>query len=181
MKKFVMILFILTLAAGITGLMPVKKADAADAFAHPGLLHSQADFNRMRQMVNAGTQPVLDGWNQLMNSPLSEAGWTPRATSTIIRGGTGDNVALLYNDTARAYQNALRWKISGSTAHGDTARDILNAWSSTLTAVSGNADRYLASGLYGYELANAAELMRDYPGFNLTQMQDMLINVFTSR
>ncbi|WP_081972183.1 RICIN domain-containing protein [Paenibacillus borealis] len=180
MKKFVMILFILTLAAGLTGLVPVKQAEAAPAggFAHPGLLHSQADFDRMRQMVNAGTQPYLDGWNQLMNSPLSQAGWTPRATATIIRGGTGDNVALLYNDTARAYQNALRWKISGSTANGDTARDILNAWSSTLTAVSGNADRYLASGLYGYELANAAELMRDYPGFNVTQMQDMLINVF---
>ncbi|UQZ37603.1 hypothetical protein C2I18_19625 [Paenibacillus sp. PK3_47] len=180
MKKLSLIMIILALVAGISGLPAVTKAEAASAapFSHPGLLHSQADFDRMKQMVNAGTQPYLDGWNQLIASPLSQAGWTPRATSTIIRGGTGDNVALLYNDVARAYQNALRWKISGSTANGDTARDILNAWSSTLTAVSGNADRYLASGLYGYELANAAELMRDYPGFNVTQMQEMLINVF---
>ncbi|MNC20733.1 Extracellular exo-alpha-L-arabinofuranosidase precursor [compost metagenome] len=87
-------------------------------------------------------------------------------------------MALLYKDIARAYQNALRWKISGNTANGDTARDILNAWSSKLTTITGNADRYLAAGLYGYQMANAAELMRGYPGFNVTQMQDMLLNVF---
>jgi hypothetical protein len=73
---------------------------------------------------------------------------------------------LLYVDVARAYQNALLWKITGNTANGDTARDILNAWSSTLTTVTGDAGRYLASGLYGYQMANAAELMRDYPGLN---------------
>jgi hypothetical protein len=84
----------------------------------------------------------------------------------------------LYVDAARAYQNALLWKITGNTANGNTARDILNAWASTLTTVSGNADRYLASGLYGYQLANAAELMRGYSGFDVAQMQSMLINVF---
>ena len=179
-KKWLVFTIVLSLlVGGMAGLVGEKRAEAAPAaFAHPGLLHTQTDLDRMKQMVNAGTQPYLDGWNQLVNSPLSQAGWTHRAAATIIRGGSGDNVALLFNDTARAYQNALRWKISGSTAHGDTARDILNAWSSTLTTLSGNADRYLASGLYGYQLANAAELMRDYPGFNLTQMQNMLLNVF---
>ncbi|WP_339277688.1 RICIN domain-containing protein [Paenibacillus sp. FSL W8-0426] len=153
-------------------------AAAEPDFVHPGLLHTEEDLVRIKQMVAAGEQPYLDGWNQLVNSPLSAAGWTPRATATIIRGGTGDNVSLLYNDAARAYQNALRWKITGDTAHGDTARDILNAWSSTLTTVTGNADRYLAAGLQGYQLANAAELMRDYPGFDVQGMQAMLLNVF---
>jgi hypothetical protein len=178
MRKFTVLAIMLCLMAGLLGGVGADKAAAATPFAHPGLLHTQADFDRMTQMVNAGTQPYLDGWNQLVNSPLSQSGWTPRATATIIRGGTGDNVALLFNDIARAYQNALRWKISGSTAHGDTARNILNAWSSTLTSIGGNADRYLASGLYGYEIANAAEIMRDYPGFNVTQMQNMLLDVF---
>ncbi|MGG1517334.1 AbfB domain-containing protein [Paenibacillus oryzisoli] len=180
MKKIVSLSVVLSLLLSLIGyVLEDKPANAATtSFAHPGLLHTQADLDRMKQMVGAGTQPYLDGWNQLVNSPLSQANWTPRATATIIRGGTGDNVALLFNDIARAYQNALRWKISGSTANGDTARDILNAWSSTLTTLSGNADRYLASGLYGYEMANAAELMRDYPGFNVTQMQNMLTNVF---
>ncbi|MBW4083897.1 AbfB domain-containing protein [Paenibacillus sp. S150] len=179
MKKSVVVTLILSFLVSMGGLFVEERtAAAATAFTHPGLLHTQADFDRMKQMVNAGTQPYLDGWNQLVNSPLSQSGWTPRATATITRGGTGDNVSLLYNDIARAYQNALRWKISGNTANGDTARDILNAWSSTLTTVTGNADRYLAAGLYGYEIANAAEIMRGYSGFNVAQMQNMLLNVF---
>ncbi|MCR2807594.1 RICIN domain-containing protein [Paenibacillus soyae] len=177
-KKAWTIAIVFSLMAGLLGGIGAEKATAAPAFNHPGLLHTQADFDRMTQMVNAGTQPYLDGWNELVNSPYSQSGWTPRATATIIRGGTGQNYALLYNDIARAYQNALRWKISGSAAHGDTARDILNAWSSTLTTITGNADRYLASGLYGYQMANAAEIMRDYPGFDVAGMQDLLLNVF---
>lgn len=169
MKKLLAFTFVICLLGGTRGYA---------AFEHPGILHTQADFDRMSQMVNAGTQPYLDGYNQLANSSLSSPDWTPRATDTIVRGGTGDNVALLYIDVARAYQNALLWKITGNTANGDTARDILNAWSSTLTTVTGNADRYLAAGIFGYQLANTAEIMRDYPGFDVAQMQDMLLNVF---
>jgi hypothetical protein len=180
MKKLLRIFLVLCI---FTSLLPIHNktalvASAASEFVHPGILHTQADFDRMKQMVEAGQQPYLDGWNQLVNSTYSQAGWTPRATATIIRGGSGDNVSLLYNDIARAYQCALRWKISGSTAHGDTARNILNAWSSTLTTISGNADRYLAAGLFGYQMANAAEIMRGYPGFNVEQMKNMLLNVF---
>ncbi len=126
----VSIIFCLVISAfGFTE-KTLPKAAASTGFAHPGLLHTKADFDRMKQMIHEGRQPYLDGWNQLLSSPLSQAGWKPRATSTIIRGGSGQNVALLYNDIARAYQNALRWKITGDTANGDTARDILNAWSS---------------------------------------------------
>ncbi|WP_460704841.1 RICIN domain-containing protein, partial [Myceligenerans halotolerans] len=41
-----------------------------------------------------------------------------------------------------------------------------------------NADRFLAAGIYGYEWANAAELMRGYPGFDVGRFRDMLLNVF---
>ena len=55
---------------------------------------------------------------------------------------------------------------------------ILNAWSSTLTSVTGNADRFLAAGIYGYQFANAAELMRGYSGFDLDRFKTMMLNVF---
>jgi hypothetical protein len=48
----------------------------------------------MKQMVDAEVQPYLNGFNQLTNSPLSSPNWTPRATDTIIRGGTGNNVSV---------------------------------------------------------------------------------------
>ncbi|MCH4565696.1 alginate lyase family protein, partial [Halomonas sp. EGI 63088] len=79
---------------------------------------------------------------------------------------------------AAAYQHALIWKITGKSAHGDKAVEILNDWSATHTKLTGNADRYLASGLFGYQFANAAEMMRDYPGFEFERFKDYLLNVF---
>ncbi len=47
-----------------------------------------------------------------------------------------------------------------------------------MTGIAGNADRYLAAGIYGYELANVAEIMRDYPSFDKESMDELLLNVF---
>ncbi|WP_046734240.1 alginate lyase family protein [Streptomyces humi] len=154
-------------------------ADAAPAtFTHPGMLHNAGDINRAKVRVAAGTDPWLSGWNRLTANSHSQSTWTNRATATVIRGGDGQNYSLLYNDIAAAYQNALRWKIAGTEANAVCAADILNAWSRTLTTVTGNADRFLAAGLYGWQFANACELMRDYSGFDLAAARSMLANVF---
>jgi len=151
------------------------------AITHPGMLHTEADFTRMRTKVNAGAQPWKGGYDLLVASKNSQSTWGPRPVATINRGTSPDNSALLYNDAAAAYQNALRWKISGDTAFADEAVKILNAWGYTLTAITGDADRFLASGLYGYEIANAAEIMRTYPGWaaaDFTQFKNMMLTVF---
>lgn len=156
-----------------------EKADAAPAaFAHPGMLHNAGDLNRAKVKVAAGAAPWTPGWRKLTANPLSAATWKASPRTVIIRGGTGQNYPTLYRDIHAAYQNALRWRISGSAPHGDTARDILNAWSATLTQVTGNADRFLAAGIYGYQFANAAELMRGYAGFDLDRIKEMLLKVF---
>lgn len=67
-------------------------------------------------------------------------------------------------------------KLSGR----DLAVDYLNAWSSTLKTITGDQGRYLAAGLYGYEFANVAEIMRTYDGWaeaDIRQFQDMLVTV----
>lgn len=143
-----------------------------------GILHTEADFERMRVKVNAGAQPWKGSWDKLLASPLSSSTWTSRATDTIIRGGTGDNVALLYKDVAAAYQNALIYKINGNTANGNKARDILNHWSGTHTTLTGNADRYLASGIFGYQFANVGEMMKGYPGFDEARFKNYMLNVY---
>jgi hypothetical protein len=163
---------------GSTTPQPTALPPAGTAFVHPGLLHTQADFDRISARVKAGAQPWLAGWQRLTANGRSHSSWTPRPLETVMRGGTGENYAQLYIDIHAAYQNALRWKITGDTAHGDAARDILNAWSGTLKTLTGNADRFLAAGIYGYQFANAAELMRGYPGFDLGRLQAMLLNIF---
>jgi hypothetical protein len=163
--------------AGVTALD--RSAEAAPAtFTHPGALHIWGDLNRAKVRVAAGDDPWLSGWNRLIANSHAQSTWTPRPQATIIRGGTGENYGILYNDIHAAYQNALRWWVQGSTAHGDCARNILNAWSSTLTTVTGNADRFLAAGIYGYQFANVAELMRGYSGFDLARFKTMMLNVF---
>ncbi|WP_406462726.1 alginate lyase family protein [Streptomyces sp. NBC_01622] len=169
----------LTAAVALGGATVATTAHAAPAtFTHPGMLHNAGDINRAKVRVAAGTDPWLSGWNRLTANSHSQSTWTNRATATIIRGGTGQNYSLLYNDIAAAYQNALRWKVGGTEANAVCAANILNAWSTTLTSVTGNADRFLAAGLYGWQFANACELMRDYSGFNLAAAQQMLANVF---
>ncbi|MBQ3111218.1 MAG: RICIN domain-containing protein [Clostridia bacterium] len=149
----------------------------SELFVHPGVLNTTADLERIAQKVANGEEPYLSTYNTLCSNSYAQIA-SNRATATIVRGGTGQNYGQLYQDAHRAYLCAIRWKIGGDTAYANCSRDILNAWSKTLKTVTGNADRYLAAGLYGYELVAAAEIMRDYEGFELERMQDMLIKVF---
>jgi len=166
-----------TAAVGIGVVVRPRSAQAA-SFAHPGMLHTADDLGRIRAKLAAADPAVTAGWRRLTSNGRSQATWRPRPLATVARGGTGENYAQFYLDVHAAYQNALRWRISGETAHADTARETLNAWSATLTALTGNADRFLAAGLYGYQFANAAELLRGYVGFDLGRAQDLLRRVF---
>ncbi|QFQ95717.1 LPXTG cell wall anchor domain-containing protein [Streptomyces phaeolivaceus] len=170
-------------AAGAAGLgigtVPAATpAAAAGGFAHPGLLHTGADLRRMAAKVKAGAQPYTAGFARLTANRHAQSGWKANPQETVVRGGTGQNYVILYNDIHAAYQNGLRHHITGEAAHADTAVAILNDWSARLTSLAGNADRFLAAGLYGYQIANAAELVRDHPDFALDRFQEMLSEVF---
>jgi len=161
--------------------VPASTPVQTRKFVHPGLLHTDADFERMRLKVAANAQPWLAGWNALTSNGRSQLGATPRPLATVIRGGDGSNVAQMYIDIARTYQLALRWKVSQDTRYADLAVVFLNAWSSTLTSIQGNADRFLAAGIHGQQFANAAEIMRTYPGWaasDFARFQNMMLTVF---
>nr|WP_078067212.1 alginate lyase family protein [Streptomyces jeddahensis] len=165
-------------AAAVTAAAPASAAGGT--FAHPGLLHTKADLDRMAAKVKPGAQPYTAGFARLTANRHAQSGWQANPQATVYRGsGTPENYRILYNDIHAAYQNALRWHVTGDAAHADTARDILNAWSALLTRLDGSADRSLAAGLYGYQFANAAELIRDYDGFDLARFQKMMLDVFS--
>ncbi|MFF0269856.1 alginate lyase family protein [Kribbella sp. NPDC004536] len=171
-------LFKLTGGAAAAAALGQSAAAAPATFTHPGALHNWGDLNRAKVRVAAGNDPWLSGWNRLVANSHAQSTWQPNPQATVIRGGTGENYGILYNDIHAAYQNALRWQVQGTSANGDCARNILNAWSAKLTTVTGNADRFLAAGIYGYQFANVAELLRGYPGFDLARFKTMLLNVF---
>jgi hypothetical protein len=161
---------------------PRMLASVAGTFAHPGLLHTEADFQRMRD--NLASNPWQSTWNLLTANGHSSLDYTPRPVETVYRGDDGvhaQNYSLLFNDVAAAYQCALRWKISGDENYAKKSIEIMNAWSQLLTGIGGSTDAALCAGIQGYEFANAGEIMRTYSGWaaaDFKRFQDMMVNVF---
>ena len=169
-----------TLAAADPGAVVPR----AGPFVHPGLLHTEADFARMKERVAKGDHPWIDGWWMLTKNPHAATAWRPRPQVVVYRGSDHvhpENYAALFNDAAAAYALALRWRVSGDDGFADAAVTILNAWAATLTAIGGSSDRYLASGLYGYQLANAGEILRTYKNWQAPdrqRFQAMMLGIF---
>ncbi|WP_415434411.1 alginate lyase family protein [Acetobacter orientalis] len=162
-----------------------SRTACARDFIHPGALDSTADFHRMAQTVHDGTQPQALDFQKLRTNHHDTPGYTPRPVADIVRGKVPppgkQNYALLFNDTAAAYALALDWRVSGDRARGAAAARILNAWADTLQRIGGSSDRFLASGLYGYQLAVAAETLRGFPGWSKTdqeKLSNMLLRIF---
>ncbi|KAK7051269.1 hypothetical protein VNI00_004769 [Paramarasmius palmivorus] len=173
-----------TLAMKYLALLATSALAASAAFVHPGMLHTAKDFDRIITNVNAGNEPWLTGWYKLTNNSHAQSTYTPGAVEILCRGSGSDcseNYSRAYNDAAAAYQLAIRWKVTGDAAYGTAAVNILNAWSSTLQDIWGSSDKFLASGLYGYQFANAAEILRDFDGFtddDMAATTAMLVNIF---
>lgn len=157
-----------------------------DTFKHPGALHSSSDIQRIRNYVEEKKQPWLRAYEHLESMPLVQTSWQSSAHEILVRAAAGssnltNNYPSAYRDAHSAYGLALRWLIGGNTSYADAAVKTLDAWGSTLKKIDGNEDKFLAAGLYGYQFANAAELLRDYPGWdstNKTAFGSMLSSVF---
>jgi autotransporter-associated beta strand protein len=150
-------------------------------FVHPGCLSQLVDLNRMATNVAAGNHPWIDSWNILTNNSHAQTNYTPNPQGTVTRTSTGGNYTIAMYDIAAAYQCALRYYGSGNTNYANKAVSILNAWSLTLTNLGGDSNMYLAAGIYGYEFACAAELMRNYSGWqpaDFARYQTMMLTVW---
>lgn len=132
------------------------------AFTHPGLLVTSADAKRIRAKLDAKKEPWTSSWEALTSSSYASADYTPTAASDSERATNGQ---LLWRDTGAAFNLALRWVIEGDDKYADAASNILVTWANTLKTFSGGDDAYLTAGLQGYQMANAAELLRDYEPF----------------
>ncbi|HEX9048575.1 MAG TPA: alginate lyase family protein, partial [Verrucomicrobiae bacterium] len=156
------------------------------AFVHPGCLETEADFARMNTKIALGQSPWIDSYNILIANSHAQNTYTPSPVAVLVRG-TGnsacstENYSHAYNDAAAAYQLALRWKITGDTSFANASINVLNAWSSTCTNLCGDSNGDLAAGLYGYQFACAAEIMRTYSGWSssdFTRFKNFMVNVF---
>jgi hypothetical protein len=136
-------------------------------FTHPGLLSTQADLDRMKAKVGAGEQPWKGSWDILVRNTDAIMKASPEVVEKVRAGGrVAENYIRLARDCARAYQLALRYHGSGDDRFADKAVGILNAWAAGHTGWEGDSNLALRGGIYGHQFACAAELLRDYQGWD---------------
>lgn len=147
----------------------------AQPFVHPGGLHTEADLDRMKAKVAAGESPWIDGWNVLIRDPKAQSDYKAAPDRHMASRQRAQN------DASAAYLNALRWIISGETAHADCAVRIFDAWSATVNEIPRGDDQPGLSGIPIGTFAIAAELMRSYPGWAAAKRErfkQMLLDYF---
>lgn len=163
-KKLITIIFVII---GATAVAQVKDYDTDRGFVHPGGLHTQADFDRVKRQLAEGNEKVKAAYEVLKKAQYAQPSVQTYPVETIVRGGgVGENYINAARGATMAYQNALRWKIEDNKACADAAVRILMAWANTTKGIGGDSNYALAAGLYGYQFAQAAELMRDYDGWS---------------
>jgi regulation of enolase protein 1 (concanavalin A-like superfamily) len=185
----------LTLAAGplMRGAAAQAQAHASGtvladsgtfAFTHPGVLHLREDLDRMRAAVAAQQDPIYLGYQALAADSRSSASYPIQNTGQITTWGRGPSnwFSQAVSDADAAYQNALMWYITGDDGHGDHARDILDVWAGSLTALTG-ADAELGAGLQCFKLVNAAEILRQggygrWPAADITRCERSFLDVW---
>lgn len=156
--------------------------NANRGFRHPGGLHTQEDFDRIKKQIADKNSRVLAAYNILKQAAYAQSTAASYPVETIVRGGgSGENYINAARGATIAYQNALRWKIEGNSACAKHAVDVLMNWAKTTKHISGDSNYALAAGLYGYQFAQAAELMRDYTGWSANDFntfQRWMLNVW---
>ena len=146
---------------------------AGHGFRHPGGMVTDEDFARVRQALADGDTRIKRAYEILCQNGYSQSDVLTWPVYEIIRGGsTGQNYMNAARGAAMAYQNALRWKISGDDAHARNAVAILMNWARNNKYVGGDTNKSLAAGLYGYGFAQAAEIVRDYDGWSREDFEE---------
>lgn len=174
-----------TLALVLVCLVVCYSLVSARTIAHNGILFSKEDITRAKVGIARQISPYYDTFVALNSSAYANPDRTPQPADVIVRGAASwappENYWRLYEDAAAVYQLALMWTVTNESRYGDGAVRILSAWASTLQNITGSADRYLATGIYGYQLAVGAEMLRTFPGFSAksqSQVGDMLLKKF---
>ena len=135
---------------------------ASRMIVHPGVAHSAADIEFVRQQIKVKQEPWLGAWRRLQSLSVASLNYKVRPFKVVERGPYNNpdiGSSEFSEDGAAAYVHALIWAINQDEAHAKKSIEILDAWSGKLERV-GNHDAKLLTGMSGYKYVIAAELMK---------------------
>ncbi len=142
--------------------MRIVARGEASPFVHPGILHDREEIALVRTKIAAGASPWDEAWKRLREHRVSRLDRKPSPRAAIVRGTNGSpnvGASAFLEDGAAAYTHALQWCLTEKPAHAEKAREILNAYATTVKSIGGHDGRLLV-GMAGIQYANAAELLR---------------------
>lgn len=148
-------------------------------FIHPGLTYTQADLDRMKAMIAAKQEPFYTTYQELVKSNYSQVGNGNYSDITAIAEGSFNGT--IGADGRRTHDMALLYHLTGDTKYADDAVKRLNRYNN-LTNASSRGTAPLDNGKI-YLLIEAAELLRDYAGWNSAdqaKFKKMLVYPFYS-
>ena len=151
------------------------------AFNHPGLLVNDIDIARIKTKLSAHADPWQASWDKLVSLDNAQSTYVNHAVADVYRdtaNGVTANAELLWHDAAAAFNLGLRWKIERNATYAEAASNILGAWGRTLKGFDVGDDEFLTAGLQGYQLVNAAELLRDYTPFESSGNAEAFTTMF---
>ena len=131
---------------GILSLKPV--------FVHPGISHTLADLNRMKN--NTNTEPYKTAFINFANmgySSYNNTGQGPFGYETI-----GHGQFEIRNDAQVCHQNAIMWCVTGNTNYLTNAISLMMRWANTLTNF--DITDHLTAGTCIQDFCDAGEIIR---------------------
>ncbi|MFP4499426.1 MAG: alginate lyase family protein [Candidatus Hydrogenedentota bacterium] len=159
-------------------------AGVSAEFIHPGILHTRAELDFVKAKIDSGEEPWATAWAGLCRSEYAQLSWKPEPVAHVERGPYNKpdiGATPFMRGGFAAYMHALQWVFTEDEAHAQKAREILNAWSTTLQSV-GQHDARLLVGMTGINYCNAAELLKHtwdgWPASEQEPFSSMLRDVF---
>jgi hypothetical protein len=123
-------------------------------FVHPGITHTQADLERMKDMVQAEIDPWYTTYNNMKEDKYASYDYVVLGNDSIT--SIESHYDFMYDGYA-AYYNALMWYITGDERHAEKSVEIFNAWVN-LTHIE---DQFaLNNGRGPWRMCEAAEIIK---------------------
>ena len=146
-------------------------------FRHPGILHDNEDFARMRRQIARKSEPEYGSYLVLKGHPCSGYDYMPYGPfDTLSRDGWYRHTRKpqMEKDFSAAYQNSIMWMLTSDSRHAAKALSILLSYAEVLKDIPGTNDAPLLAGLEGLKIIYATEILRHtYAGMEEKDFSDI--------
>lgn len=136
-------------------------SSADPTFRHPGILHSRASLDMIREKIKTSEEPWHSAFNHFKRDARTAADYRMQGPFRTISRQPHRHSAQADRDFQVAYYNALMWAVTGEKPHAAKAIEILDAYAATFEGYADDDhDRQLTASLGPFLLVNAAEIIR---------------------